>query len=157
MKPILKHKWLREKPTSDARPSIRRVTINAAESPLGWLFNHRRIAQHQFDAGEMLRRDFTRAGLAPHVTMDWGAAMGLRARSRVPDDAPQPVAAIDAARRFDEAIRAAGPGLADILWRVVCAGEAVPAAERALGWPLRAGRLVLTLALDRVADYYRLR
>jgi Domain of unknown function (DUF6456) len=39
---------------------------------------------------------------------------------------------------------------------VVCAGEAIPAAEQALGWPSRAGRLVLTLALDRVADYYRL-
>ena len=29
--------------------------------------------------------------------------------------------------------------------------------KRALGWPARAGKLVLTLALDRVADFYRLR
>jgi hypothetical protein len=29
-------------------------------------------------------------------------------------------------------------------------------AETALGWPARAGRLVLTFALDRIADYYRL-
>ncbi|WP_257211743.1 DUF6456 domain-containing protein, partial [Sphingobium sp. IP1] len=28
-------------------------------------------------------------------------------------------------------------------------------AERALGWPSRAGKLVLGLALDRVADWYR--
>ncbi|WP_255266854.1 DUF6456 domain-containing protein, partial [Sphingomonas adhaesiva] len=40
--------------------------------------------------------------------------------------------------------------------RVVCAGEGLPASERALGWPTRSGRLVLTLALDRVADHYRL-
>jgi hypothetical protein len=32
----------------------------------------------------------------------------------------------------------------------------VPAAEKALAWPARAGRLVLTLALDRLADHYRL-
>jgi len=32
----------------------------------------------------------------------------------------------------------------------------VPVAEQALGWPTRAGRLVLTLALDRVANYYRI-
>ncbi|MEO7469628.1 MAG: DUF6456 domain-containing protein, partial [Sphingobium limneticum] len=57
--------------------------------------------------------------------------------------------------RFDGAIKAAGPGLADILWRVACAGEGLVAAEKALGWPSRAGKLVLTLALDRVATWYR--
>jgi hypothetical protein len=30
-------------------------------------------------------------------------------------------------------------------------------AETALRWPARAGKLVLTFALDRVADYYRVR
>ena len=63
---------------------------------------------------------------------------------------------IDAKRRFHEAIDAAGPGLADILWRVVCSGEGMRDAEIALGWPARAGKLVLTLALDRVATYYRI-
>jgi Domain of unknown function (DUF6456) len=47
--------------------------------------------------------------------------------------------------------------LADILWREVCADEGMRDAETALGWPARAGKLVLTLALDRVADYYRIR
>jgi hypothetical protein len=49
----------------------------------------------------------------------------------------------------------AGNGLSDILWRVVCACEAMPNAEHALGWPARSGRIILTLALDRIADYYR--
>jgi hypothetical protein len=30
-------------------------------------------------------------------------------------------------------------------------------AETALGWPARAGKLVLGLALDRVAEFYRIR
>ncbi len=49
-----------------------------------------------------------------------------------------------------------GPGLADVLWRVVCDGEGMETAEKALGWPARAGRVVLTLALDRLADFYGL-
>ena len=66
-------------------------------------------------------------------------------------------AQIDAKRRFEAAVASASPGLADILWRVVCAGEGMRDAESALGWPARAGKLVLTFTLDRVADYYRVR
>jgi hypothetical protein len=65
-------------------------------------------------------------------------------------------AQIAAKRRFDAAMAAAGPGLKDIAWRVICACESVPVAEKALHWPVRAGRLVLTLALDRLADHYGL-
>ena len=54
------------------------------------------------------------------------------------------------------ALREAGRGLEDILWRVVCAGETLPVAEKALAWPARSGKLVLKLALDRVADFYRI-
>ena len=61
-----------------------------------------------------------------------------------------------ARERFDGALAAAGKDLADILWRVVCAGEALPAAERALAWPVRSGKLVLRIALDRVAGFYRI-
>ncbi|MBC7986107.1 MAG: hypothetical protein H7X93_05475, partial [Sphingomonadaceae bacterium] len=43
-----------------------------------------------------------------------------------------------------------------ILWRVVCAGEGLREAEGALGWPSRAGKVVLAIALDRLADHYRL-
>ena len=62
----------------------------------------------------------------------------------------------DARRRFEAAVEAAGPGLSDIVWRIVCAGEGMRQAEGALGWPARAGKLVLGLALDRIADYYRM-
>jgi len=65
-------------------------------------------------------------------------------------------AQLSAKRRFDDALTGLGRGLADIAWRVICAGEALPAAEKTLGWPTRSGRLVLTLALDRLADAYRL-
>jgi len=64
---------------------------------------------------------------------------------------------IAARQRFDGAIKAAGRGLEDILWRVVCAGEGLPEAEKGLGWPARSGKLVLRIALERVAEFYRIR
>jgi hypothetical protein len=138
------------------RPA-RSVTVNATESPLGWLFARGFVTQRQYDAGERLRSDWEHAQLAPRVTMSWDAAPVARGRGGF---APQPDltgAQIDAKRRFDDAVAAAGPGLADILWRVVCAGEGMRDAETALGWPARAGKLVLAFALDRVANYYRIR
>jgi hypothetical protein len=144
-----------ERGAGRARP-VRSVTVNAVESPLGWLLARGLLTQRQYDAGERLRGDWERAQFQPRVTMAWSAAP---VASRRGGAAPEPDlggAQLDARRRFDAAIAGAGPGLADILWRVVCAGEGMRDAETALGWPARAGKLVLTLALDRVADYYRL-
>lgn len=146
-------------PGSDgpSRGAFRSVTVNLAESPLGWLFSRSLLTRRQFDAGERLRSDWERAQLAPRVTMVWDAAPVSPGRS---GGGPQPDlsgAQIDARRRFEAAVASAGPGLADILWRVVCAGEGMREAESALGWPARAGKLVLTFALDRVADFYRVR
>ena len=137
--------------------AARSVTINIAESPLGWLFARGLVSQRQYDAGERLRADWERAQLAPRVTMAWDAAPVARGRGGSTGEPDVTGAQIDAKRRLDDAIAHAGPGLADILWRVVCAGEGMRNAETALGWPARAGKLVLTIALDRIADHYRVR
>ncbi len=130
----------------------RTVTVNLAESPLGWLRSRGLVDLQQFGAGERLRGDYERASIAPNVTMRWAERVDGGGR----DGLDPTTAQIAAKRRFDGALAAAGPGLADILWRVVCAGEGLPAAEKALHWPARAGRLVLTLALDRLAAHYRI-
>ena len=134
----------------------RSVTVNAAESPLGWLLARGLVTRRQYDAGERLRADWERAQLSPRITMSWDAAPVIRGRGGSAIAPDLSGAQIDAKRRFENAIAAAGPGLADILWRIVCAGEGMRDAETALGWPARAGKLVLTFALDRVAAYYRL-
>lgn len=138
-------------------PLPRSVTVNRTESPLGWLLSRQLVSQRQFDAGERLRGDWERGQLAPRVTMTWDSAPVARCRGGSSYEPDPSGAQIDARARFHDAVAAAGPGLADILWRVVCAGEGMRDAETALGWPARAGKLVLTLALDRVADYYRIR
>ncbi len=144
-----------EGPTASGMRPVRSVTINLAESPLGWLFARGLITRRQFEAGERLRSDWERAQLAPRVTMAWDGAPASRRRAGSASRSDVNGAQIDARRRFDAAIASAGSGLADILWRIVCAGEGMRDAETALGWPARAGKLVLSFALDRIADYYR--
>ena len=153
---------LAEKPYPGDSPSrkgksARSVTVNLTESPLGWLLARGHISGRQFDAGERLRSDWERGQLGQRMTMAWDAAPVSRSRSgsaHIPDLSG---AQLDARRRFEAAVAEAGRGLSDILWRIVCAGEGMRDAERALGWPARAGKLVLAIALDRVADYYRIR
>ncbi len=136
------------------RRGRRSVTVNLAESPLTWLHARGHLSDVQFAAGECLRCDFERAQIVPGVTMRWDP---VRVRGGNGDPLLSAGERQLAARqRFDAAVKAAGPGLSDILWRVVCAGEGLPGAERALGWPARSGKLVLGLALDRVAGFYRI-
>lgn len=135
---------------------IRSVTVNLGESPLGWLMARGMISERQFAAGERLRADWTLAGLGPRVTMRWDAAPS-GAKGLAHERMDPTLAQISARQRFDGAVAQAGSGLSDILWRVICAGEGLASAEGALGWPKRAGKLVLGLALDRVADFYGIR
>jgi Domain of unknown function (DUF6456) len=134
----------------------RRVTVNLAESPLDWLRARGHLDGRQFEAGERLRADYEMASLGPRVTMRWDPGPRSGGRRGAPEPMDPTLAQISAKRRFDGAIAVAGRGLADVLWRVVCAGEGLSEAEKALGWPSRAGKLVLCLALDRVADHYGL-
>ncbi|MDT8758998.1 DUF6456 domain-containing protein [Sphingomonas psychrotolerans] len=141
-------------PAEGKSPRGRRsVTVNLAESPLVWLYSRGHVDPRQLEAGERLRGDYEMAALGPRVTMRWDS--GPRTPGGTPGVDPT-LAQIAARRRFDAAVAAVGRGLSDVLWRVVCAGEGLTIAEKALGWPSRAGKLVLGIALDRLADHYRL-
>ncbi|MDZ4308720.1 DUF6456 domain-containing protein [Allopontixanthobacter sp.] len=131
----------------------RSVTVNLAESPLSWLHARGHLDDRLYDASERLRADYERASLGASVTMRWDAVRirgsgdsGLNATERQ----------MAAKARFDGAMAAAGSGLSDILWRVACGCESLPDAEKELSWPARSGKLVLKLALERVADFYRI-
>ena len=142
---------------AEKRRPARSVTVNLAESPLGWLAARGLISERQFDAGERLRADWERAQMERSTTMRWDAS-GIRKSGGSAGEALDPTSAqLAAKQRFEAAVAAVGPGLSDVLWRIVCAGEGMRDAERALGWPARAGKLVLGLALDRLAGFYRMR
>lgn len=139
---------------SGAKGKRCKVTVNLAKSPLSWLHSRGHVDDRLFDAGKRLRDDFERAQLGPNVTMRWEP---VRVKSIGEQGLSRTERQIAAKDRFHGAQREAGKDLQDILWRVVCAGEGLPEAEKQLGWPARSGKLVLKLALDRVADFYRIR
>jgi Domain of unknown function (DUF6456) len=139
-----------------ARKARRTVTVNLSESPLSWLHAHGHLNDRQLLAGEKLRGDFEAACLGPSVTMNWSHMPVSRGKRSAPVAMTPTEYMLGAKQRFDCGVEALGRDLSDIAWRVICAGESVPVAEKAMGWPLRSGKLVLRIALDRLADYYRL-
>ena len=136
--------------------TARTVTINLAESPLSWLHARGHLTDRQLLAGEKLRADYETAALGPNVTMQWEDIPLSRQKRGAPSGLNRTERMISAKRRFDCALSALGPDLSDIAWRVICAGETMPAAEREMAWPVRSGKLVLRIALERLAGFYRL-
>ena len=136
--------------------ALRSVTVNLAESPLAWLHSRGHLCDRQLLAGEKLRGDYEAAMLGPRVTMNWESMPQTRGRRSAPAIMADSERMLSAKDRFDRALAALGSDLSDIAWRVICAGEGVSIAERAMAWPVRSGKLVLRIALDRLADFYRL-
>jgi len=150
------HQLRRATTVRDARGIEQPVTLNDGESPLARLRQRRLIDRTQFEAGETLRRDFTLAGLSPRLGVDLAAPVLARSRGvAVQSGIADTVLA--AKQRFAAAMRAAGPGLSDLLFDVCCHLRGLEDAERAKGWPGRSGRVVLAIALDRLADHYGMR
>lgn len=140
----------------DGKRSRRTVTVNIAESPLAWLHARGHLTDRQLLAGEKLRYDYEAACIGPRITMSWENLPMSRNRRSAPAILATSERALSAKDRFDAAIAEVGRDLADIAWRVICAGEGVSVAEKALGWPTRSGKLVLRIALDRLAAFYRI-
>ena len=66
---------------SGGRIPVRSVTVNLAESPLGWLKAWGMVTERQFEAGERLRMDWERAQMEPSVTMRWDAPPTAKSRA----------------------------------------------------------------------------
>ena len=137
------------------------VQVNDSESPLGWLARRKgrdgraMIDADQFIAGERLRADFTRAHMSPRITSNWSAPTG--ARSYGGGGAGEMTDLIVASRqRVRLALDACGPEFAGVLLDVCCFLRGLEAVERERGWPSRSAKVVLQLALNRLARHYGL-
>jgi hypothetical protein len=143
----------------------RAVLVSAEASPLMWLARRKGadgrpfLDNIQLAAGERLARDFYFAGMQARVTSNWsglGAGQsrrrsGAAARTNMSDGR---MAALE---RLRDALEHAGPGLGDILLDICCLQIGLAESEKKRGWPRRAGKIILRLALDRLAEHYGLK
>ena len=138
---------------------LARVTMDDSESPLAWLARRKGrdgrtlISAEQFVSGERLRADFTRGNLTPRITSNWGAPTGCSGGGGAGEMTDLVVAA---RQRVQLALEACGPEFSGILLDVCCFLRGLEDVERERGWPLRSAKVVLQLALDRLARHYGL-
>jgi Domain of unknown function (DUF6456) len=136
------------------------VKRNEAESPLAWLARRKdregraMLAPTSFAAGERFRNDFTLAGLQPRVTSDWstpvsGAALCDRGM-HITD------LMVAARQRLDAALEALGPELGSLVIDVCGFLKGLETVEAEHGWPARSAKVVLGIALMRLAGHYGL-
>jgi hypothetical protein len=135
------------------------VNMDAAESPLVWLARRKGrdgralIEPVQLQAGERLRADFTRAQLMPRITANWSSSVAQDRRAG--GGATTFTEAVVAARqRVRQAFDAVGPEFIGLLLDVCCFLKGLEDVERERGWPSRSAKVVLQLALDRLARHY---
>lgn len=139
----------------------RRLRVNVAESPLQLLARRRGRGGAPFvdaaglEAGERLRRDITIGQILPSVTSRWDPVGGQGAGG-ARDPASASDAVIAARQRVQRALKAVGPEFADLLLDVCGFLKGLETVERERGWPARSAKLVLGMALARLAEHYGL-
>lgn len=134
------------------------IRVNLCESPIAWLARRRGpdgeafLAPEEVEAGERLREDWEAAQMGPRVAQDWRAFLVPRdGPPRFRGSADGPSAARD---RVGRAMAELGPGLADVALRTCCFVEGLETTERRMGWSARSGKVVLKIALQRLAAHY---
>lgn len=138
----------------------RRRRYGAVESPVEVLGRRRDKDGNAFidpdlvDAAERIRQDFELAQMGPAVTQNWERFLsGPVDESRKGSSLGEGSASAARARVAD-ALRDLGPGLGDVVLRVCCYLEGIEAAEQHMGWAARSGKIVLRIALQRLARHY---
>ena len=146
---------------SEAAGRLQKIVTNLAESPITALGRKRGLDGAPFlssamiQAGERLREDFEIAQLGPRITQNWDRFLTASVRQAYEpldmDDRPSA-----ARNRVAAALAELGPGLADVAFRCCCFLEGLETAEKRLNWSARSGKVVLRIALGRLALHYEI-
>jgi Domain of unknown function (DUF6456) len=136
----------------------RTVTRVIAECPLDYLASRKdkngqpMLSQTEWNAGDRLRSDFTRANMLPSIGMRWGEP--IRSKSGGGGDLSPTDKAIAARDRVNKALQAVGPEFAGLLIDVCCFLKGLEQVETERKWPQRSAKLMLRAGLSILARHY---
>ncbi|QFS83165.1 hypothetical protein FIU97_10030 [Roseivivax sp. THAF40] len=140
----------------ESAPARTQRRFSVSDSPLAVLARRKTpegsafLSAAQVVAGERLREDFELSGIAAEAVPE------LLARpSAGPPEGTGKGTGKGAETRFLAAIRALGPGLADVAVQCCCLLEGLETTEKRMGWSARSGKIVLRIALERLSWFYR--
>lgn len=150
--------WGERKIKEPGAKRARKVRVNLAESPLTMLARKKNpdgspfLSKDHLAAGERLREDFELAQIGPRVAQNWDRFLTGADRGNFGNWTEGGSSAAQA--RVARAMTALGEGLSDIALRCCCFLEGLEAAEKRMGWSARSGKIVLRIALTRLARHY---
>ena len=132
-------------------------------APLLKLYNRQRNIAHKYltevhlCAGQKLFAQFIKANLRPNVTMNWENLQSVKQSHHmgVKQDGFSETNYV-ARRELYESLAHVGQEFAAILVEVCLFGNGLEATEKAMNWPARSAKLLLTMALDRLAEHYHM-
>lgn len=139
---------------------LRKLNVNQAESPLGWLRKRKGqngqnlISIEQFEAAERFRCDYDLGSHNKQLVANYDGIPISKSMGIGGDTLTYTETQLDARKRFDKAVVSVGPGLSDSLIRICCHLEGFEVAEKTLGWPSRSMKLVILMALTRLQAHY---
>jgi hypothetical protein len=135
--------------------------INLAESPLAQMMRlrqkngHAFLSRAEFEAGERLRRDYTRGRIMQRLGANWEASESVGRRGDVNGIADLTDTALAARQRVDRALREVGPELSGLLVDICCFLKGLETVERERAWPARSAKMLVKTALGMLARHYR--
>lgn len=133
---------------------------NLSESPLAALYRlksangERFLSREEFEAGERLREDFTRACIMPSITSDWERYQYGMGRLAVYSELDINESAVAARKRVQLALEAVGPELNGLLLDICCFLKGIQIVEKERRWPVRSGKIMLKTALSVLYRHY---
>ncbi len=136
------------------------LLVNHSESPLAWLARRKdtngrpMIDAAQFAAGERLREDFTHAAMTPRIGANLTSPVAHGRRGGGDNAVHFSERVLAAKERMSRAMDAVGPEFSGLLLDVCCFLKGLETVEQERGWPRRTSKVVLGLALDRLAQHY---
>ncbi len=132
-----------------------RVLVNRDESALARLARMKKpdgaplLDAAQVNAGERLAAEIMRAGMVPGITMRWDATGAVGEARMNPTDLM-----IASRQRVEAALDALGHDFAGLLLDVLAFSKGIEQIERERHWPQRSGKIIVGLALARLALHY---